>query len=253
MSMINNLAGGFLGNMMTGMMDGMFTANRVGETPIPSFYFEVDFYSPDGKGFKLNGEAVSVGKYEAASLSSPDDGMGAGAAIGAMNALGMNASVLGAENLDEFLNPGEFDYSKSFVEVSGLEMGLEGKKTFNEGGYNFPIDLPDKMKNTSITLKRLMRPDTLDDKWRKWCRHTFDAMAYWEQPISTMVVQINVFHPNINPQGDPYILMSIDLFNAYPSKMTMSALNSTSEDLLLEEIEISYSNMTGGYPGTLPT
>ncbi len=233
------LIGGALASMVGGALDTVLGSDDVMLTPIPAFYFEVLLYDDETK-YKKAEIASSFGESEG--------GLG-GALAGAMGA------AQGMVSGPNTLQPGEYDntwWQKSFIEVSGLEMGLEGKKTFNEGGYNYPIDLPDKMKNTAVTLKRLVRPNswTDQDPWKKWYDETFNAMAYWETTIKTKIVQINIMHPNLKEKGETYILASIDLYDAYPSKVIHSSLNSTSEDLLVEEIEISYSNKYGGYNTT---
>jgi hypothetical protein len=223
------LLGGLASTMFSGFMDSALSKDDIYKAPIPAFYFEVVMY--DTKGFN----AKEIEKIQTLT--------------------GMAAMAEAAEESAKALIPstsiglelGSPDLKSAFIEVSGIEIGLEGKKTFNEGGYNFPIDLPDKMKNSAITLKRLVRPLTLDleDDWKKWCGDTFEAMAYWQKKITTKIIQVNIMHPN--GADVPIILNSINFFDAYPSKVTLSALNSTSEDLLIEEIEISYSSSLSKY------
>ena len=228
----NGILGSAMGNVLGSAMDSFLSTDEVNTQPIPSFYFEVDFFEAD--------------KFNKAKISTPKAAAGGASAIGS-NMLSGAASMLAKTKT---LNPGEFDkewYLKAFVEVSGIEMGVETEQK-NEGGYNFPIDMPTKMKSSHVTLKRLYRPASIKDKWSEWVQETLDSLAYWKKPIKTHIVQINIMHPNLSPEkGETYILHSIELYDAYPVRVSYTPLNSTSEDLLYQEIEISYSNSVGGY------
>lgn len=212
--------------MFSGAMNGLLGDDDMDMSPIPSFYFDVDCVTDPSKLLTAGSSAAAGG--------------GLGSMLGAAASAAMGAVMSSA-----FLTSGEWSADKAFIEVSGLDMGLEGKKTFNEGGNNYPIDLPDKMKNTAMTLKRLIRPAILNDKWTEWYKHTFEATSLWIHPIEVRIVQICIMHPH-KSSGEPTILATIDLYNAYPSKVTWSSLNSTSEDLLVEEIEISYAFVKHG-------
>lgn len=221
----NGLVGNALSTMVGGALDSFMSGDEMKTSPIPSFYFEVDFFDTDG--------------YQSAKAKlpdAPDSGLGA-------NLLSAAESLVSGPNT---LKPGDYDkewYLKSFIEVSGLEIGIDNDQK-TEGGNNFPLNLPSKMKNQPITLKRLVRPATLvDDKWSKWIKETIDSAALWNTAIVPKNIQINVMHPNLSDSGEPFILMSLEIMNAYPTKLSYGTLSSTSEDLLTEEIEVSFKSI----------
>lgn len=228
------LIGGALAGMMGSAMDAVLGDNDIALTPIPAFYFEVLVYDT------LEVKAITPPPAE--------EGGGTLSSMGA-NALASAKSMIEGPNL---LKPGENDkewWKKAFIEVSGIELGVETSSK-NYGGDNFPIDLPTTMKNPHVNLKRLVRPQLLykegkkyKDDWNQWIEETLYSMAYWNTPVKTKYVQINVMHPNLKEGGEAYILKSINLEGAYPCKVSYSGLNSTSEDLLVQEIEVSYRNI----------
>lgn len=207
-------------------LDEVMKEDEKTTSPIPAFYFDVQMYDQKHEGNSFLNNAI-------------DTVLGNGV-VGTVAKKAVGAATGGSSALP---TPGDTNIHNSFIEVSGLEIGLEGKKTYNEGGYNYPIDLPDKMKNSAITLKRLVRPDIIksSDPWTKWCEESFEAMASWNKQIKLKGIQVNVMHPNLTKSGKPQILISIEFNFAYPSKMSLSSLNSTSEDLLVQEIELSYA------------
>lgn len=219
------LIGGALAGMMGGAMDAVLGDDDILMSPIPAFYFEVDYYVAE----KLNQKKISTPE-EAGLLGS----MGA-------NALAAAKGMISGPNT---LDPGGTERweEKAFIEVTGL--GLESdNNSKNYGGDNYPVDIVGPMKNPHVVLKRLVRPKNLKDGWNTWIKDTMHSMAYWDKPIETRYIQINVMHPNLNQDGDPFILYSVDLVRAYPCKVSYSSLNSTSEDLFVQEIEISYRYM----------
>jgi T4-like virus tail tube protein gp19 len=159
--------------------------------------------------------------------------MGAGALSAAKGAFAKNNTLS--------FDPNEKWHEKAFIEVSGIEMGVDTDPK-PEGGYNYPLDIPTRMRNPHVTLKRLFRPKNESDVWSNWIKETFDAMAYWKTPIKTL------YHPNLGADsGKPLVLYSVALYDAYPVKQSFGTFNSTSEDLMTEEIELSYSNMQSAY------
>ncbi len=221
------LVGNMLGTMLGGALDSVLSGDMLAESPIPSFYFEVDFFEVDN--------------YSSASLSLPGDAPTGLAALGA----NLSSAAMGMVTGPNTLQPGEYDKKwteKAFIEVSGIELGIENDQK-QEGGNNFPINLPGKMKNQPVVLKRLVRKKTINDKWDKWVLESLESAAYWNSAIKRKIIQINVMHPNLGDGGKPFILSSIELFDAYPTKFAYGTLSSTSEDLLTQEIEVTYSQI----------
>lgn len=232
------LLGGMAGSMLSGILDGALADDDVKISPIPSFIFEVAFYK------SLTTAPISV--PEKASLG---DSMASGI-MGALPSTGL----FGASNDGNMTDPGAFHWEKSFIEVSGLEFGVETDPK-QEGGNNYPLNLPGKMKNQNVILKRLVRPNIMKSKkaddlktltepktWNEWIDHSLMAMSLWNFKVIPMVVQINLMHPNLQSGGKPYILLSINLEQAFPVKVSYGTLSSSSEDLLTQEIEIAYKS-----------
>ena len=223
--------GGIVGSMLTGMLDGALADDDAKFAPIPSFIFEVGFYSAPGN--------VALSTPEKASLASS-------VLSGAMGALPTTSLFSGSLEETSMTSPGEHSWEKAFIEVSGLEYGVDVEQK-SEGGNNYPFNIINKMKTQNVTLKRLVRPAIIketggDDptNWNGWIKHTMEAMSLWSHPIKKKIVQINVMHPNLTSRGKPYILMSIDLIDAFPVKVSYGTLSSSSEDLLTQEIEIAF-------------
>jgi hypothetical protein len=230
---IGGIVGGLAGSMLTGMLDGALADDNAKFAPIPSFIFEVGFYA----------------KPSSPKLSAPEPASkGASILAGAMGAL--PSTSLFSKSLEEtgMTNPGKHSWEKAFIEVAGLEYGIEIDNK-QEGGNNFPFNFVTKMKTQNVTLKRLIRPaiikETYNEKkeptnWNAWIKHTMEAMSLWTHPIILNTVQINVMHPNLQSNGDPHILMSIELIDSFPIKVSYGTLSSSSEDLITQEIEIAF-------------
>jgi phage tail-like protein len=227
------LLGSALGSMVGGALDTVLSNNEVMLKPIPTFYFEVDIFDSQG--------------YSAPKID--DIGSTGGGGLGS-NLLSAAKSVVGMSGNNSLtLKPGENWHEKAFIEITGLEMEIDTESKLG-GGHNFTFEVPNKRKNQHVTLKRLYRPKNQkesNDKWTKWLKETFDASAYWKKAIETKVVQITLFHPNLSSGGTPLVLYTISLYDAYPVKQSFGSFNSTSEDLMTQEIEIAYSNTYGGY------
>lgn len=234
------LMSGMAGSVLTGMLDAALADDNVKISPIPSFIFEVAFYKT----------------LKEAPITIPDKAsLGESVLSGLTGSLPSTSSLGGGSSeITDMMNPGEFSWEKAFIEVSGLEFGFEVEPK-PEGGNNFPINLPKQMKNQNLTLKRLVRPIVMKSKkadelkgitepktWNEWIDHSLGAASMWNYKIIPMVVQINLMHPNLQPKGKPYILLSINLEDAYPVKVSYGTLSSSSEDLLTQEIEIAYKS-----------
>ncbi len=233
----NGLIGNALSTMVGGALDSFMSGDELETSPIPSFYFEVISYKYD-----IN-EAAKEG-FEFADRKTV--GMGEAANSG-LSALGGNllSAAQGMVSGPNTLNPGKHDKDwtkKAFIEVSGLEIGIDNDQK-TEGGNNYPLNLPGKMRNQPITLKRLVRKKTIDDDWSQWINGSIESAALWNKPIEPRIIQINVMYPKLGEDGDPHIVSSIELYGAYPTKLSYGTLSSTSEDLVTQEIEISFSSM----------
>ena len=200
----NGIVGSALGSMLGGALDSFMSSDQLETMPLPSFYFEVISYKKED------------------SFSSAEVGFGASTSLSGLAALGSNmlsaATSMVAPN--NTLNPGEHDENwtkKAFIEVSGVEIGIDNEQK-PEGGNNYQINFPTKMKTQPVTLKRLVRKKTIHDDW-------------------------DVMYPNLSEAGKAIIIASFELHNAYPTKLSYGTLSSSSEELLTQEIEITYNNL----------
>jgi phage tail-like protein len=224
-----SLGGGMIGGMLTTALgalgDQVLGSDDVKYTPIPSFQFEVGFFESGGNSAVIKLPEASLGN----------------------SLLGSLRTALPTGSLLNLFNPGTHSWDKAFIEVSGLEMGSEADQK-QEGGNNYPLNLPGKMKNQNVTLKRLVRPAIMktfdnDGTWNGWIQKCLEAQASWAKAIKTKTVQINVMHPMLSASGESFIVLSIELLESYPVKVSYGTLSSSSEDLLTQEIEIAYKNI----------
>ena len=223
------LVGGLLSGVAGAALDTFMSGDDVLVQPIPTFYFSVEIMD-NVTDYKPPEVATSFG--------------GADTSLGG-NLLGAAQGLVATSN--SLFNENENWWEKAFIDISGMEMGVDSEQK-QMGGYNYPLDLPTKMKSPNVTLKRLYRPKNADEVWSVWIKETLEAMAMWETPITTKIMSITLFHPNLNKDGSPFILWVGTFYNAYPVKRSFGTFNSTSEDLMTEEIEVAYSNMTGLKP-----
>lgn len=224
------LVGGMLSTVAGAALDSFMTEDQVKVQPIPTFYFAVELF---------DGDAAS---YVAPEVVIPG---GADTSFGG-NLLAAAKGMVATSNTLSF-DPTENWHEKAFIDISGIEMGTETEQK-QMGGYNYPLDLPGKMKNPHVMLKRLFRPINTDDVWSKWIDETIKAMSMWKTAIKTQIMTITLYHPNLNTDGDPYILWVGTFYDAYPVKHSFGTFSSTGEDLMTQEIEIAYSNMEGVSP-----
>jgi len=226
------LGSGILGTAVSMGLDNKLSSNKPEFSPIPSFYFSVEIFDNISEDLSNKNKA------------NPNDiGEGGGSVLNQISSMvGLN-NTLSFDSVEDWHN-------KSFIEISGIEITLDPDSK-NEGGYNYPIDLPKQLKNPNIVLKRLFRPINANpdkDKWTKWIKDTMHSMAYWDKPIEKKNLQIIIYHPNLSSDsGKPYILHTVTVYDAYPVKQSFGTLNSTAEELFTEEIEISYSNTQALY------
>jgi phage tail-like protein len=224
----NGIIGSALGSMLGGALDSFMSSDQLDTMPLPSFYFEVTFYSKDDPKFT----SAKVG------FGAPPPALGGLAAVGA-NMLSAATSMVTPNNM---LSPGDHDKNwtkKAFIEVSGIELGIDSEQK-TEGGNSYPINLPTKMKTQPATLKRLVRKKTIHDDWDLWISESLNAAANWDKALSLKIIQINVMYPNLSEAGKNVIVASFELHDAYPTKLSYGTLSSSSEELLTQEIEITY-------------
>lgn len=120
-------------------------------------------------------------------------------------------------------NPGD----RQFMEVSGLEMGLEFAEV-PEGSNNLPLPLKRVFKN--LILKRGFFKDSQLAPWLK-------------NAIDKFIIEHKDIHINLlDEKGLP--MATWEFQSAYPINWSISDLNSMENTIVVETIEIGFKSMT---------
>ncbi|CAG8999770.1 MAG: hypothetical protein CENE_01749 [Candidatus Celerinatantimonas neptuna] len=121
-------------------------------------------------------------------------------------------------------------FETAFQEVSGIELKIETEEYF-EGGCSCAYYLPQPAKNNRLTVKRGIAP--LTSPLAIWCIACFESNS--QLKIQTSPVTVHLLDEN-------HIPCRIWLFsNAYPVNWKTDPLNSTKNEVAIEEIEFCYS------------
>lgn len=122
-----------------------------------------------------------------------------------------------------------------FSEVTGMSMETEGGEQVKEGGENtFSHRLPGRTKYSDLVLKRGLL--SADSDLATWCIESI------QNNFSTTLTLRDVYVKLMNEQGDA--VMTWQFFNAYPIKMEVNGLNSTSTGngaIVVESITLAYT------------
>ena len=117
-----------------------------------------------------------------------------------------------------------------FQEVSGLTVDLE-METYNEGGENrFVHKLPVQTTYSDVTLKRAV---TKASSVVKWCKDALESFEF--HPIPVNIILLNELHIPVTRWT---------LVNAIPQHWEMSSLNAEANELLIENLVLSYQFFT---------
>ncbi len=120
----------------------------------------------------------------------------------------------------------ESEQDIGFQEVSGLNATI-GEFTFEEGGENrFVHRLPQRITYDKLVLKRGVLKGS---KLIEWFRNALELYRF--EPKGVLVTLLDENH-------EP--LESWSFINAYPVKWSVSAFNSTQNEVAVETIELSY-------------
>ena len=121
---------------------------------------------------------------------------------------------------------GRRDMDSSFQEVSGLKL-VFGTEEVREGGDNvFIHELPTQPTYSNLILKRCL---VLNANLDKWCKDAFERFEFDPKDL-----QISLR----GQQGES--LASWSVVGAYPLSWELSALNTTSNELAIETLELKY-------------
>ena len=122
------------------------------------------------------------------------------------------------------------DNDARFTEVGGLSVEYDTEE-FTEGGENrFTQKYPMRTKYPDLVLKRglLLQSAVLD-----WIRQCIE-----DERIEPKNVDVKLLNENHQP------LLTWHVVNAYPTKWAVSDLNSTSNAVVIETLQLSYQYFT---------
>lgn len=120
-----------------------------------------------------------------------------------------------------------------FQEVSGLQLEME-TETIKEGGENsFSYQVPTRRKHGNLVLKRSLMP----------LPHTLETyvVKVLENNGSALIVPANLTISLLDSGKIP--LHSWSVLNAYPVKWDIGVLNSQKNEIVIETLEMAYTNL----------
>lgn len=121
----------------------------------------------------------------------------------------------------------------SFQEVSGIQSEIV-TEPIEEGGSPFVYSVPTKIKNSNLVLKRGVA--SKDSLLASWCISVMEGGGF-ARPIVPANVQVFL----MNEKGSAVRKWSFA--NAYPVKWEVESFSSTKNDLAIERIELSYTQI----------
>ena len=122
----------------------------------------------------------------------------------------------------------ENDDSVSFSEVEGIRSIVPTQDVFEGGFNNYIHKLPCNIKYPNLILKRglISKPE----KFLKWCRDAVYNFIFDPRQITISL---------INEKEE--LLKGWTFINAYPVRLEVSSFNSIKNELVIETIELAYS------------
>ena len=123
----------------------------------------------------------------------------------------------------------------AFQDAAGLSVGME-PEVVTEGGVNtHQHRLPTVAKYTDLVLKRgyMSQGSALFD----WCESTLQGGL--AEPVKTGVLTLQLLNPDTRKKGDD-ILRQWTFYRAWPVKWSLSDLNSTKNEVLVEYLTFAY-------------
>ena len=142
--------------------------------------------------------------------------------------------------------------SCAFTSVNGLEIAMD-TEDFSEAGWSTPRPSFKNMVNSPIVLERYLRPRHIGvmgfslDPVSGWCQDTVQAAKTWEKRMYTKDIMIFVYHPMIQnplPVGPAaFPIAGFIAQEAFPVKWSISQLNSTQEEAIIETIEFKFTEL----------
>lgn len=125
------------------------------------------------------------------------------------------------------------DFDAAFTQISGLGVELNVKQV-RSGGYNNQLyHLPGGVNRGALTLNRGLA--SLSSPLMKWCLETASGSKFIVP--KTIVIQLMDKNPLLSP------VMTWMLYNAIPVKWKIDDLDAKKSDIVIESMEIVFSNM----------
>ncbi len=119
----------------------------------------------------------------------------------------------------------------SFKEVSGISVEMDTEEIAEGGNNRFKHRVPTSAKFSNLVLKRGLV--TSESELLNWCQTTLQgSLAETIQPK-------NIIVDLLDENGDP--LKSWSFVNAWPVKWSVSDLHSMNNEIVIENLEFSYS------------
>lgn len=126
---------------------------------------------------------------------------------------------------------GKDEEAAGFQEVSGISTRIETETLYEGGNNNSVFHLPKAVKHDNLILKRAVLP--LESSLTDWCKSTFENG--FSEELETRNITVNLLDEKKEPAR------SWVFRNAYPVSWKLDTLNSTKNELAIEEIELCYS------------
>lgn len=118
----------------------------------------------------------------------------------------------------------------SFQEVSGFQVDIETEDVVEGGQNRFVHKLPTRTKYSNLVLKRGVV--TKSSAFGTWVAQAMSRGLVRQNDAKTIVVQL------LDETRAPVVVWKV--FGAYPLRWEHSQLNSRSEEVLTETIELTY-------------
>lgn len=119
----------------------------------------------------------------------------------------------------------------SFMEVSGISSKIETETIKDGGNYNSVKYLVNGFTYEKLKLKRGITPN--NSNFAIWCNK--NLIQNYTNEVITATLQVSLLKDNDNS------FCAWQFFNAYPVSWNLEKCNSKSNEIAVENIEISYS------------
>ena len=123
-------------------------------------------------------------------------------------------------------------YKNSFSEVSGIRAAM-GVEEIKGGDNKFSYRVPTRAKDENLVLKRGIM--LKDSAIAKWCMETLEGKTNKIEPKD---ISVRIGDEGANP------LMDWNFKHAWPVSWSISNLDSTNTEIMIETLEFAYTYVT---------